>query len=83
MHAFLGSHTRTSHPFPYLSFPHTSHLYHACFNYIPTIRYCDCRWTKKVNLFSLDKILFPINDDNVHWFLAVIDLRVITYMIVT
>ena len=35
-----------------------------------------------MNLFSLDKILFPINDDNVHWFLAEIDLRVITYMIV-
>jgi sentrin-specific protease 7 len=30
-----------------------------------------CRWTKNINLFDLDFILFPINSSN-HWSLCVI-----------
>lgn len=33
------------------------------------------RWTRKVDLFSNDIVLVPVHSENVHWCLAVIDLR--------
>jgi len=33
------------------------------------------KWTKKVNLFSKDVILIPINHSNAHWTAAAINLR--------
>ena len=33
------------------------------------------RWTKKVDIFSYDKIFVPVNLNNIHWCLAVIDLK--------
>jgi hypothetical protein len=33
------------------------------------------RWTKLVDVFACDRVLFPINRDNVHWALAVVDMR--------
>jgi sentrin-specific protease 1 len=33
------------------------------------------RWTDKVDVFSLEKVIIPINVTNTHWFLAVIDFR--------
>jgi sentrin-specific protease 1 len=30
------------------------------------------RWSKKFDIFALDKIFFPINIDNMHWTLAVV-----------
>jgi sentrin-specific protease 1 len=33
------------------------------------------RWTKKLDIFALDMMLIPINDTNVHWFLAVINFK--------
>jgi sentrin-specific protease 1 len=30
------------------------------------------RWSKKIDIFELDKIFFPINIDNSHWSLAVV-----------
>lgn len=39
------------------------------------------RWTKKIDVFALDKIFFPINVKGVHWVLAVMCMqeRTITY----
>ena len=28
-------------------------------------------WTKKVDLFTRDLVIFPINEDNRHWYLVV------------
>ncbi len=36
------------------------------------------RWTNKVDIFSKKKIFFPINIDNTHWTLLLIDLTVKT-----
>jgi sentrin-specific protease 1 len=33
------------------------------------------RWTNNVDVFSLDKVIIPINSENQHWILAVIDLQ--------
>lgn len=33
------------------------------------------RWTKKKNVFALDKMIIPINDKNVHWYLAIINFK--------
>ncbi len=33
------------------------------------------RWTKKLDIFALDMMLIPINEGNVHWFLAVINFK--------
>ena len=33
------------------------------------------RWTKKVNLFSQDLLIIPINHDSLHWCLATVDMR--------
>ena len=33
------------------------------------------RWTTDIDVFSLDKVIIPINENNVHWFLAVIDFQ--------
>ena len=33
------------------------------------------RWTDRVDVFSLDKVIIPINVNDEHWFLAVIDFR--------
>ena len=33
------------------------------------------RWTKKVDIFSYDKIFVPVNLDNDHWCLAVVDMK--------
>ncbi|EKX53713.1 hypothetical protein GUITHDRAFT_132787 [Guillardia theta CCMP2712] len=33
------------------------------------------RWTKKINVFDCDKMIIPINQDNVHWFCACIDFK--------
>ena len=33
------------------------------------------KWTKSIDVFALDKIIIPVNDANVHWFLAVINFR--------
>ncbi len=33
------------------------------------------RWTSTLNVFALDKVIIPINDNNAHWFLAVVDFR--------
>ena len=33
------------------------------------------RWTSQQDVFTLDKIIIPINDNNTHWFLAVVDFR--------
>ena len=33
------------------------------------------RWTKKVDIFSFDKIFIPFNSNDVHWCLAVVDMK--------
>ena len=33
------------------------------------------RWTKKIDIFALDKMIIPMNSGNRHWYLAVIDFR--------
>ncbi|KAI9632123.1 uncharacterized protein MKK02DRAFT_20970 [Dioszegia hungarica] len=33
------------------------------------------RWTKKVNIFDLDLMIMPINDDGMHWVAAVMDMK--------
>lgn len=35
------------------------------------------KWTRRANIdvFKLDKIIFPLNIDNSHWVLAVVDLK--------
>jgi len=33
------------------------------------------RWTSHLDVFALDKVIIPINQGNVHWFLAVVDIR--------
>jgi sentrin-specific protease 1 len=42
------------------------------------------RWTKrrKIDIFALDKVLVPVNLSNLHWVLAVIDMKQqsVTYM---
>lgn len=39
------------------------------------------RWSKKFDIFELDKIFFPINIDNMHWTLALVEpqLKLIHY----
>ena len=37
-------------------------------SYIPLF---NCRWTRKIDLFSKHKVFFPINISNTHWTLAV------------
>ena len=33
------------------------------------------RWTRKIDVFSKDILLVPINSNNTHWYFATIDLR--------
>ncbi len=33
------------------------------------------RWTTDIDVFFLDKVIIPINENDVHWFLAVIDFQ--------
>ncbi len=33
------------------------------------------RWTKKIDIFALDMMIIPINQYNLHWFLAVINFK--------
>ena len=33
------------------------------------------KWTRSLDILSLDKVIIPINADNTHWYLAVIDFR--------
>lgn len=33
------------------------------------------RWTRKVDIFAYDVILVPVNEDEIHWCLAAIDLK--------
>jgi Ulp1 family protease len=33
------------------------------------------RWTKRLDVFNMDKIYFPININNSHWTIAVISMR--------
>ena len=33
------------------------------------------RWTKKVDVFSQDLLIIPINHDSLHWCLATVDMR--------
>ena len=33
------------------------------------------RWTRKVDIFKFDLVLVPINLDNMHWCIAVVDKR--------
>ncbi|KAJ1482463.1 hypothetical protein T484DRAFT_1803938, partial [Baffinella frigidus] len=32
------------------------------------------RWTRKVKVFECDKMIIPINANNTHWFMALIDM---------
>ena len=61
----------------------TTLLYHTCF--FGTISSFDCskvqRWTRKLNVFTKDKLFFPVNKRNNHWVLVVLcfSLKTITY----
>ena len=45
------------------------------YSILVNIIYESYRWTKKINIFDFDKILFPVNIGNTHWTLVVAYMR--------
>lgn len=56
------------------SFFYTRLIQHATRYDYPGVQ----RWTKTVDVFAYERLIFPINRSNTHWALAVIDTRKLT-----